>query len=66
MTHDTLCAVAEREDLPPHMRTALEAARRAWLRDEHQCCVDVIEELRAQCASVLQDSLGLLTGWAMS
>ena len=66
VTQATLCAMAEREDLPPHMRTALEAARRAWLSDEHQCCVDALEELRSHCTSVLQDGGGLPAGWAMS
>ena len=58
VTHDSVCATAQREDLPPHMRAALEAARRAWLSELYQCCADALEELRSHCTRVLEDSGG--------
>ena len=55
VTHESLFAMAERSDLPEHMRASLAVARSAWLSEEYQCCADALEELRMHCTQVLHD-----------
>ena len=57
VTYESLRAMADRGDLPEHMRTSLAGAASAWQAGEHSRCVDALSELRLHCTLVLQESL---------